>query len=79
MTTKRDLPKADAIAKLSARERSIFHGIGEGLTTAEIAARFGIRHSTVETYRERIKTKLNLPNGAILARDAAIWWYLNSN
>ena len=39
-------------------------------TTPEIANELGIAVSTVETYRERLKTKLNLSSGSELTRHA---------
>jgi DNA-binding NarL/FixJ family response regulator len=68
-------PDASAIAKLTGRQLDVFALIGEGKTTAEIAKQLGLEHSTVETYRDRIKKKLNLANGNQLIRDAAIWRY----
>lgn len=58
---------------LADRELEVFRLIGEGVTTAEIAAQLFLSVKTVETYRDRIRLKLDLKNGAELARAAAEW------
>lgn len=65
-----DLSPADA---LSDRELEVFCLIGEEVKTAEIAERLKVSVKTVETYRDRIRTKLNLSSGAELARAATQW------
>jgi DNA-binding NarL/FixJ family response regulator len=59
--------------QLSNRELQIFTMIGQGRNTHEIAAELQIAVSTVETYRERLKTKLNLASGPELVRYAFFW------
>ncbi|HAM53953.1 MAG TPA: DNA-binding response regulator, partial [Candidatus Rokubacteria bacterium] len=44
--------------------------IAEGLSYKEMAERLGISVKTVETYRERIKEKLNLGSRAEIVRYA---------
>jgi DNA-binding NarL/FixJ family response regulator len=61
------------IEELSPRELAVFRAIGEGLTSHEIAERLGVAISTIETYRERLKTKLSLPHGTALIRCAILW------
>jgi DNA-binding NarL/FixJ family response regulator len=56
--------------QLSSRELQIFTMVGTGRNTPEIAAELGLAVSTVETYRERLKTKLNLASGSELAKYA---------
>jgi DNA-binding NarL/FixJ family response regulator len=58
---------------LSARELEVLTLVGQGISTHEIAARLALATSTVETYRERLKTKLNLDSGVALIRHAVIW------
>jgi DNA-binding NarL/FixJ family response regulator len=58
---------------LSDRELEIFRLIGQGMVTRQIAKDLHISTSTVETYRERLKTKLKLKNGAELTRKALQW------
>ena len=58
---------------LADRELEVFRLIGEGMTTAAIAARLHLSVHTVETYRERIKSKLDLKSGAELVHFATQW------
>ncbi len=55
---------------LSDREAEVLRLIAEGLSYKEMADRLGISVKTVETYRERIKEKLNLASRAELVRYA---------
>lgn len=75
-----DAPRAAITAKraakhtptssLTARERQIFHLIGDGLSTRAVAERLNLSIHTVDTHREHIKTKLKLKNSAELVRAA---------
>jgi DNA-binding CsgD family transcriptional regulator len=47
--------------------------IGEGRTTREIGGRLHVGLTTVDTYRARIKEKLNLENAAQLHTEASRW------
>jgi DNA-binding NarL/FixJ family response regulator len=58
---------------LADRELEVFRLIGEGVKTAEIAQRLHLSVKTVETYRDRIRRKLNLTDGAKLAHHATQW------
>jgi DNA-binding NarL/FixJ family response regulator len=58
---------------LSDRELEAFQFIGQGLETREIAQRMHISTKTVETYRARIKEKLNLDSHNDLMRRAVEW------
>ena len=58
---------------LSDREMEVFRLIGQGLKTQEIAGRLHLSVKTVETYRDRIREKLGLADGAELARSALRW------
>ena len=58
---------------LTDRELEAFSLIGNGLNTAEIAERMELTISTVETYRSRIKEKLELKNASQLIREATVW------
>jgi DNA-binding NarL/FixJ family response regulator len=59
--------------QLSDRELEVFELIGHGMTTRAIADHLGLSVKTVETYRENIKTKLNLENNNELICRAAQW------
>ncbi len=61
------------VAALSDRELEVFHLTGHGLDTAQIAEKMRVSPKTVETYRARIKEKLNLKSGADLLRHALQW------
>lgn len=58
---------------LTDRELQVFQMIGSGMATREIAATLGISGKTVESYRENIKNKLTLKDGAALTREATQW------
>ena len=58
---------------LTDRELEIFKMIGKGMTTRQIANDLHLSVKTVETHRENIKGKLNLPNSAELSREAVQW------
>ena len=45
-------------ASLSPRQREVFDGVVEGLTSKEIARRHGLSHRTVESYRVDMMNKL---------------------
>jgi DNA-binding NarL/FixJ family response regulator len=62
-----------AIDHLSERELQVFEQIGLGHSTNEIADSLHIDISTVETYRSRIKEKLNLKSGSELLQTAIRW------
>lgn len=65
------------IGRLSHRELEVFTLIGCGLTTPQISRNLGVTVSTVDTYRERLKAKLNIPNGPTLTRQAVLWFNRN--
>lgn len=61
------------VDQLSNRELEVFKMIGAGLKTSLIAKQLCISVHTVETHRQRIKTKLNLDSAAELTTRAARW------
>jgi DNA-binding NarL/FixJ family response regulator len=61
------------IESLSDRELEVLRLIGEGLKTQEVATRMHLSAKTVETYRDRIRTKLDLRTGLELSRYALLW------
>ena len=61
------------IETLSDRELQVFELIGQGLTVREIASKLQLSPKTVETYRENIKSKLDVGNATELVRHAVQW------
>ena len=61
------------IESLSNRELEVFDMIGQGMSTKQIANKLHLSHKTIETHREKIKTKLNLSNANELAHRAVQW------
>ena len=58
---------------LSDRELEVFELTGRGLGTRDIAERLHLSVKTVESYRARIKDKLNLKSAAELMQHAVQW------
>ncbi|MFB7273464.1 response regulator transcription factor [Streptomyces sp. NPDC056244] len=56
--------------RLSAREEETLSYVARGFTHAQIATRLGVRKTTVDTYVERIRAKLQVGNKAELTRAA---------
>jgi DNA-binding NarL/FixJ family response regulator len=71
-----DAPLSDE--QLSGREVVILSLIGQGMSTNQIAQELHLATSTVETYRERIKTKLGLSSAAELIRHSVLWLMENA-
>jgi DNA-binding NarL/FixJ family response regulator len=65
------------IDTLSDRELEVFRLIGQGVKTPEIAAQLHLSVKTVETYRDRIREKLDLCDGTELTRCAVQWMLEN--
>ena len=61
------------IEDLSDRELQVFEHIGRGLTIIEISQRLTLSTHTVETYRQRIRKKLNFRTISELASRATQW------
>jgi two-component system response regulator FixJ len=59
---------AQRIAGLSARERDVLDGLMQGLANKEIARDLGISHRTVEAYRARLMSKMEVDSLAELVR-----------
>jgi len=66
-------PLQSPLDVLSDRELEVFEMTGRGLPTREIAERMHLSVKTVESYRARIKTKLNLETGTELMQHAVRW------
>jgi DNA-binding NarL/FixJ family response regulator len=65
--------KRSPLDVLADRELEVFRLIGEGVKTAEIAERLHLSVKTVETYRDRIRQKLDLSDGTKLTHYATQW------
>ena len=64
----------DALAN---RELEVFRLIGQGVKTADIAKRLHLSVKTIETYRDRIREKLDLRDGTELSHYAVQWMLEN--
>jgi DNA-binding NarL/FixJ family response regulator len=70
-------PTAPGVDLLTDREFEVFQLIGKGFKTGNIADELHVSVKTVESYREEIKTKLQLENAAELAQFAVGWMHNN--
>jgi DNA-binding NarL/FixJ family response regulator len=75
--TDRNCLQCNPISQLTQREFQIFELIGQGKTSKAIARSLKISVHTVETYRERLKMKLDAGNGAELVFQAIVWRLLH--
>lgn len=61
------------LASLSERELQVFMLLGLGRSTHETATALCLSVKTIESHRESIKAKLNLPHANALVARAALW------
>jgi DNA-binding NarL/FixJ family response regulator len=61
------------VDRLTDRELEVFSLLGQGKGTRQIAERFYLSVKTIETYRSRIKEKLNLTSASELLQCAFQW------
>lgn len=73
MTQKRQPVELAGIETLADRELEVLQLLGHGKSTRDIAAALNLGESTVETYRSRIKDKLQLRSAAELYLRAGQW------
>ncbi len=73
ITQKRAPIQIAGMETLADRELEVFQLLGRGKSTKEIADNLHLGESTVETYRARIKDKLNLRSAAELYLRAGEW------
>ena len=66
-------PGGSPLDALTDRELHVLGLVGRGFATREIAEELHISVKTVETYRARLKEKMNLRSGAELVRFAVRW------
>jgi DNA-binding NarL/FixJ family response regulator len=64
---------ATSVENLTDRELEAFELLGHGMTTQQIATKMHVSPKTVETYRARIKEKLQLANATELIQHAVQW------
>jgi DNA-binding NarL/FixJ family response regulator len=64
---------SDTADKLSDRELEIFQLVGEGYRSQDIACKLCLSIKTVDTYKLRIKEKLNLLDSTELSKTAIDW------
>ena len=69
----KDGPERSPIETFSDRELEVFQLVGRGLTAGELANRLHLSPRTIEAYRQRLKTKLNLKNAGESSREAVQW------
>lgn len=64
---------ADPQQSLSERELQVFLQLGLGRSTQEISTALGVSVKTIESHREAIKSKLDLPHANALVARATLW------
>jgi DNA-binding NarL/FixJ family response regulator len=65
--------RSPVIGRLTRREQQVLRMIGRGMGIAEIAQGMGIRSSTVECHRARIRHKTGIKSASELRRFAVQW------
>ena len=73
MLSGRDAMQRSPLEILSDRELEVFELTGRGVSTREIAERLHLSIKTVESYRARIKSKLDLSSATELMQQAVQW------
>ena len=73
LASTKTVQEGPAVSRLTDRELEVFQLIGKRITSREISEALNIGFTTVDTYRARIKEKLNLKNGAQLQHEAMHW------
>jgi DNA-binding NarL/FixJ family response regulator len=63
----------ERVEQLSDRELQVFHLLGQGRSTSEIASELNLSLKTVQAYCVRAKEKLGLTTAAELVREAILW------
>ena len=77
-TGKQNGQPACLTSTLTGRELEVFELLGQGHNTKRIAREMGISPHTVETYRERIRVKIDAKDGTDLTFRAIVWSLLHS-
>lgn len=73
LTGRRPRGSASPIEKLSDREFEVFHLLGSGKSTKEVAQALHLSPKTVDVHRAHIKEKLQLKDAASLVHHAVRW------
>ena len=73
LTTKPQANEDAVLDLLTDRELQVFELTGQGFSTREISGQLHIDMKTVETYRIRIREKLNLETSSELLKLAIRW------
>lgn len=73
MLNGKNIHSSSPLELLSDRELEVFELTGQGLATRDIAERLHLSVKTVESYRARIKNKLDLNNATELMQHAVQW------
>ena len=73
LTDKNYDPATSPVEQLTNRELEVFHLLGHGYSTLQIAGKLYLGVKTVETYRQRIKEKLGLADATALLVCAVHW------
>ena len=68
-----DTTTKSPVETLSNRELEVFQLIGEGISTSEIASRLHLSVHTIDTHREKLKSKLKIRSAGELQREATQW------
>jgi DNA-binding NarL/FixJ family response regulator len=64
---------ANPVDRLSTRELQVLRLIGSGVSTREAASLLNVSMKTIESHRQRIKSKINLRSGTQLVQFAVNW------
>lgn len=70
---RRSVVPPSGMSSLSVREKEVFCMLGNGHSTKAIADSLGLSVKTIDTYREHLKTKLDIANGTELVAFAIKW------
>ena len=66
-------PAESPVQSLTDRELEVFEMIGRGLSTKQIANSLNLSPKTIESHRDKIRSKLSLTSGSELTRHATQW------
>lgn len=69
----RGVSQKSPLSDLSDRELQVYHLLGKGLETRQIATSLNVSIKTIQAYCARIKLKLGLATGSELLREAIRW------